>query len=133
MRRTQSLELSDAYYSKFSPPCGRSFAKIAKRIATLSLLLWQGQPLPLLHTARYALKSYAKINKFVYGDRCTALRLLRPTPSAIRVFACLFGLSLIPRESAARETRRPRRRHWQVRPNALCICEYASLRQDSRS
>lgn len=120
MGRTQSLELSDAYYSIISAVCGRQFAKICgRRNATLRLLPWQGQTLPLFHTARCVLKSYAEINKFVYENRCTALRLPRPTPSAIRVFACLFGLFSVPRVSAARETQHPRHRHWQVRQSAV--------------
>ena len=55
--------------ANFRPSVGGHLQKLAGRIATLRLLPWQGQPLPLFHTARYALKSYAKINKFVYGDR----------------------------------------------------------------
>ena len=41
MRRTQSLDLSSAYYSKFSPACGRQFTKISPaEPATLNPLPW---------------------------------------------------------------------------------------------
>ena len=52
MRRTQSLKLSIANYSKTSAICGRHSAKIRKRqFATLRLLPWKGQTCPLPYTA----------------------------------------------------------------------------------
>ena len=90
MRRTQSLELSGAYYIKFPPPCGRSFAKIAKRIATLCLLPWEGLTLPLFHIAKSALKSYAEIQKSFrldtirYQSKITAAAINMSTSRPIR-------------------------------------------------
>ena len=52
MRRTQSLKLSIANYSKTSAFCGRYSAKISNsQFATPRLLPWKGQTSPLPHTA----------------------------------------------------------------------------------
>ena len=51
MRRTQSLELSAAYYSRFPPRCGRESAIFLRwQILAKHLLPWKGQPDPLFHT-----------------------------------------------------------------------------------
>ena len=52
MRRTQSLKLSIANYSKTSAFCGRHSAKFRNnQFATLHLLPWKGYTCPLPYTA----------------------------------------------------------------------------------
>ena len=55
---------------------GGHLQNLASDIATLRLLPWEEQTLPLFHTARCELKSYAEINKTGYAVDSTVYKML---------------------------------------------------------
>ena len=94
MRRTQSLKLSIANYSKTSAFCGRHSAKFRNnQFATPRLLPWKGQTSPLPHTA---------------ATRRNLTRELVSPKIALKhplVFACLFFVQFLERHRPV-ETKR---------------------------
>ena len=69
MRRTQSLELSGAHYSRFPPRCGRQSEKNSPELATPPLLPRKGQSCPHLILPRCGRISRGNLEKLHYHLR----------------------------------------------------------------
>ena len=89
MRRTQSLELSAAYYSIFSPCCGRRFARTSRTDPSLRLF-FRGKVSPCLYTI---LPPRGEISR---GNFSPQIALKHPL-----VFACLFFVQFLKRHRPA--------------------------------